>query len=136
MSPFSITDLSRRESQIMEIVYRLGAATAAEVQAELPSPPSYSSVRKLLQVLEDKGHLCHEQSGRRYVYRPVVPKDEARRSVLREVVDTFFGGSAERAALSLLREDAAEMDDAKLDRFLELARAARDEDDEDEEEAS
>lgn len=122
MNEFSLTSLSRRESQIMEIVYRRGSATAADVQAELPDSPGYSTVRKLLQVLEQKGHLEHEESARRYVYRPTVPREEARRSVLRQVVDTFFGGSAERAALSLLNEQAATMGDDELERLVELAR--------------
>lgn len=125
MDDFSITGLSRRESQIMEIVYRRGRATAGEVQEELPEAPGYSSVRKLLQVLEEKGHLRHEEDGRRYVYLPVVPRERARRSVLRQVVDTFFGGSAERAVSSLLEEDAARMSDEELERILELARRAR-----------
>jgi predicted transcriptional regulator len=109
----------------MEIVYRRGRATAAEVQEDLPDAPGYSSVRKLLQVLEVKGHVWHEEDGRRYVYVPTVPRHQARRSVLRQVVDTFFGGSAERAVSSLLREDAGRMTDEELERILELARKAR-----------
>lgn len=125
MPSFSLTDLSRRESQIMEIVYRRGRATAAEVQEDLPDAPGYSSVRKLLQVLEEKGHLRHERDGRRYVFFPVVGREQARRSVLRRVVDTFFAGSVERAVSSLLEEDAAEMTDAELARIVELAERAR-----------
>jgi predicted transcriptional regulator len=125
MADFSIIDLSRRESQIMEIVYRRGRATAAEVQEELADAPGYSSVRKLLQVLEEKGHLRHEEEGRRYVFLPIVPRESARRSVLRQVVDTFFGGSIERAVSSLLEEDATEMTDEELARIVRLARRAR-----------
>lgn len=125
MADFSIIDLSRRESQIMEIVYRRGRATAAEVQEELADAPGYSSVRKLLQVLEEKGHLRHEEDGRRYVFLPIVPRESARRSVLRQVVDTFFGGSIERAVSSLLEEDATEMTDEELARIVRLARRAR-----------
>jgi len=125
MRQFSITGLSGRESQIMEIVYRRGRATAAEVQEDLPDAPGYSSVRKLLHVLEVKGHLRHAEDGQRYVYSPTVPRHRARRSVLRQVVDTFFGGSAERAVSSLLQEDAGRMTDKELERILELARKAR-----------
>src|SRR5437762_11606126 len=85
--------LTRRESQIMEILHRLDRATAAEVQAELPDPPGYSSVRKLLEILEKKGEVQHEQDGPRYVYAPATVKTEARRSALEALVRTFFSGS-------------------------------------------
>src|SRR3954453_11918692 len=85
--------LSRRERQIMEIVYRKGSATAAEVHAELPLAPSYSAVRALLRVLEDKGHLKHRQEGPRYVFSPTLARDRARKGALQRVLGTFFGGS-------------------------------------------
>ena len=102
-------DLGRRERQIMDAVYRLGTASAAEVRSELPDPPSYSAVRAMLRLLEEKGLLTHEQDGLRYVYRPTVAREQARRSALRHLVQTFFGGSPAQAAAALL-----EMSDAKL----------------------
>ena len=94
--------LSRRESQIMDIVYELGRARAAEVHERLPDPPSYSAVRALLRVLEEKGQLRHEQDGPRYVYLPTTPRERARESAMRRVVRTFFGGSAEHAMAALM----------------------------------
>ncbi len=102
MTPQKATQLSRRERQIMDIVYRLGAATASEVTAELPDPPSYSAVRAMLRILEDKGHLTHSVDGPRYVYAPVVPRNAARQSALKQVVRTFFDGSATDAVAALL----------------------------------
>src|SRR5258705_8327033 len=89
--------LSRRERQIMDVIYRLGRATAAEVQEALPDPPSYSSVRALLRILEEKGHLRHEQDGPRYVFLPTVPRDKARRSAPRQLVPTIFDRSTAHA---------------------------------------
>src|SRR5262245_29289550 len=94
--------LGRRERQIMEAVYRLGHATVAEVLDRLDDPPSYSAVRAMLRILEDKGHLRHEQDGPRYVYLPVVPSDKARSSILRDVVHRLFDGSTEQAVAALL----------------------------------
>src|ERR671925_464450 len=94
--------LSRRERQIMDIIYARGQATAAEVTAALPDPPSYSAVRALLRILEQKGHLRHEQDGPRYVFLPTVPRDRARRSAMRHLVRTFFDGSTEDAVAALL----------------------------------
>ncbi len=101
--------LARRERQIMDIVYRQGQATAAEVLGALPDPPTYSAVRSLLRILEDKGHLCHERRGARYVYRPTVAREQARRYAFRQLVQTFFDGSPGDAAAALL-------DDARLSR--------------------
>src|SRR3712207_242967 len=95
-------DLSRRERQIMDVVYRLERATASEVLERLPDPPSYSAVRTLLRILEEKGHLRHEQDGPRYVYLPTVPRDSAKESALRHVLRTFFDNSAEAAVAALL----------------------------------
>ncbi len=96
------SQLTRRERQIMDIVYRRGRATAAEVLAELPDPPSYSAVRALLRILEEKGYLRHQQEGPRYVFLPTLARDKARRSALKQMVQTFFDGSAEQAVAALL----------------------------------
>ena len=125
MKQSSLVQLSRRERQIMEIVYRAGRVTASEVLARLPDPPSYSAVRALLRILEDKGHLRHEVSGTRYVYLATVGKQRARRSALRSLVDTFFEGSAAKvvaALLDLSPEDLSEQELARLSRLIEQAR--------------
>lgn len=119
------TDLSRRERQIVDILYANGRATAAEVQAALPEPPSYSAVRAMLRILEDKGHVRHEQDGPRYVYVPTVARDNAKRSALRHVLQTFFDGSAEQAISALLDDRAAQLSDRELDRLAELIKQAR-----------
>ena len=121
----SLAQLSRRERQIMEIVYRAGRASATEVLAELPDPPSYSAVRALLRILENKGHLRHELSGTRYVYLATVGKERARRSALRSMVDTFFEGSASKvvaALLDLSREDLSEQELTGISRLIAQAR--------------
>src|SRR3954469_10960094 len=102
MSPSGPMDLGRRERQIMDVVYRLERATAAEVLAGLPDPPSYSAVRGMLRLLEEKGFLRHEQDGPRYVYLPTTERDEARRSALAHLLRTFFDGSRESAVAALL----------------------------------
>lgn len=117
--------LSRRERQIMDVVYRLGRATAAEVQALLPDPPSYSAVRAHLRVLEEKGHLRHEQDGPRYVFLPTVPREKARRSALRQLVQTFFEGSTAQAVAALLDAPDANMSDEELKRLARLIDQAR-----------
>lgn len=117
--------LSRRERQIMEIVYERGRATAAEVRAHMPDPPSYSAVRAMLRILEDKGHLRHEQDGPRYVFLPTVPREEARETALRKLVRTFFGGSPEGAMAALLDLEAGRLDDDALERLSELIEEAR-----------
>ncbi len=118
--------LSRRESQIMEILHRLERATAAEVQAELPDPPGYSSVRKLLEILEKKGNVQHEQDGPRYVFSPSTIKTEARRSALEQLVRTFFGGSVEETAVALLGMSERKLSPEVLKRIAaEAERASR-----------
>ncbi|HWK88621.1 MAG TPA: BlaI/MecI/CopY family transcriptional regulator, partial [Longimicrobium sp.] len=102
MTDHPASELGRRERQIMDAVYRLGRATAAEVQAELPDPPSYSSVRGMLRLLEEKGHLRHEQDGPRYVYLATAQAEEVRTSALRHMVHTFFNNSAGSAVAALL----------------------------------
>jgi predicted transcriptional regulator len=115
--------LSRRERQIMDVVYARGRATAAEVVAALPDPPSYSAVRALLRILEQKGHLRHEADGPRYVFLPTVSRDRARRSALRNLVRTFFDGSPAQAAAALL--DQANLNEADARRLSQLIEKAK-----------
>jgi predicted transcriptional regulator len=117
--------LSRRERQIMDILYRLGRATAGEVMTELSGDPSYSTVRAQLRVLEDKGHVRHDEEGLRYVYAPAVPRHAARKSALRHLVDTFFDGSSEKAVSALLGGEAARLTDAELERIAAMITKAR-----------
>lgn len=118
-------DLSRRERQILDILYERGQATAAEVQAALPAPPSYSAVRALLRILEDKRHVRHQQEGPRYVYLPTVARDNAKRSALRHMLKTFFDGSAEQAISALLDENSSQLSSAELDRLARMIDTAR-----------
>ncbi len=109
----------------MDVLYSRNGASAAEVRKQLPEPPSYSAVRALLRVLEEKGHVRHEMEGQRYVYVPVVERNQARRSVLRHLVDTFFEGSAEQAVATLLdlsKEDLTEEELGRLSRLIDRAR--------------
>jgi predicted transcriptional regulator len=115
--------LSRRERQIMDIIYTRGQATAAEVTAALPDPPSYSAVRALLRILEQKGHVRHQQDGPRYVFLPTVSRDRARRSALRNLVRTFFDGSSAQAAAALI--DQAQLSNEEFDRLAEAIEKAR-----------
>src|SRR4051812_45268672 len=123
MAARSTPQLGRRERQIMDVVFRLKRATAAEVLAELPDPPSYSAVRGMLRLLEDKGFLRHVQDGPRYVYLPTTARDEARRSALAHLLRTFFDGSRESALAALL--DDAPVDDAEYARLKALLEQAR-----------
>ena len=125
MTARHLHDLSRRERQILDILYEHGRATAAEVQDALPDPPSYSAVRALLRILEVKGHIRHEQDGPRYMYRPTVPRDNARASALKHMLQTFFDGSAEQAISALLDEGATRLSRTELDRLARLIDAAR-----------
>lgn len=117
--------LSRRERQIMDILYRRGRATAGEVMDELPGGPSYSTVRTQLRVLETKGHVRHEAEGLRYVYIPALPRHAARRSAVRHLVETFFEGSSAKAVAALLGGDAARLTDDELQRIAALIEKAR-----------
>ena len=117
--------LSRRERQIMDILYRRGRATANEVMADLPGDPSYSTVRTQLRVLESKGHVRHEEEGLRYVYLPAVARHAARRSALRHLVDTFFEGSTAKVVAALLGGDASRLSDDELDRIAGIVAKAR-----------
>jgi BlaI family transcriptional regulator, penicillinase repressor len=118
-------DLSRRERQIMDVIYRRGSATAAEVTADLPDPPTSTAVRTMLRILEDKGHLTHQQDGIRYVYRAVVDREKARESVISHVVRTFFDGSAEQAMATLIDKSGSDLTDAELARLGMLIANAR-----------
>jgi BlaI family penicillinase repressor len=121
----SLSALTRRERHIMDILFRLGRATAEEVMLAMPGEPSYSTVRTQLRVLEEKGHVRHEEQGRRFVYMPAVARSTARRSALRHVVDTFFDGSVEKVVAALLGGDAARMSDDELNRIAELVKKAK-----------
>ena len=116
--------LTRRERQIMDIMYQRGSASAAEVQRDLPDPPSYSAVRAMLRLLEEKGHLRHRQEGPRYVYDPTVPRDRARRSATRRLLDTFFEGSTAQAVATLL-ESTSDLSDEELANLADLIDKAR-----------
>jgi predicted transcriptional regulator len=123
----ALPELSRRERQIMSVVHRLGRATAAEVLASMPEPPSYSAVRAMLRILEDKGQLRHEQDGPRYVYSTTMPVERAGRSALRDVVTTFFAGSAEEAVATLIDMNERKLSGDELDRLADLINRAREE---------
>ena len=112
--------LSRRERQIMDALYRAGRATAADVQAGMPDPPSYSAVRTMLRILEEKGHVRHELDGPRYVYIPTVARDKAKRSALTHVVNTFFDGSAAQVMAALIETSPNELGDEELTRLRQL----------------
>jgi BlaI family penicillinase repressor len=117
--------LSRRERQIMDILYRRGRATASDVMADLPGEPSYSTVRTQLRVLESKGHVRHEEEGLRYIYLPAVARHAARRPALRHLVDTFFEGSTEKVVAALLGGDGSRLSDQELDRIAGIVAKAR-----------
>jgi BlaI family transcriptional regulator, penicillinase repressor len=117
--------LTRRERQIMDILYRRGRATAGEVLEELPGSPHYSTVRTQLRVLEEKGHVSHEVHGLRYVYIPAVPRRAARKSALRHLVDTFFDGSAEQVVAAVLGGESSKLSEEELDRIAELVAKAK-----------
>ena len=117
--------LSRRERQIMDLLYQLGRGTAAELMKALPGEPSDSTVRTQLRVLEAKGHVRHEEQGTKYVYFPVVPRRVVRKSALKHVVDTFFDGSVEKVVAALLGPDGGRLDDKELDRIAYIVARAR-----------
>jgi BlaI family penicillinase repressor len=121
----ALPDLSRRERQILDALYKAGRATAAEVRQAMPQAPSYSAVRTLLRILEDKGHVRHEQDGTRYVYTPTVTRERAKRSALRHVLNTFFEGSATQAILALLDEDSKRLSAEDWDRLTAMIERAR-----------
>ncbi len=120
-------NLSRRERQIMDILYQRGRASAGEILEAMPDPPSYSAVRAKLRVLEEKGHIRHEEESLRYVYIPTMPRDTARRSALRHMVSTFFEGSVEQAVAALLDLSSTDLSPKELDRISGLIAAAKEE---------
>ena len=125
MAATPLDKLSRRERQIMAVIYTRGRATAQEVMDNLDDGPGYSAVRALLRILEDKGHVKHEQDGPRYVYLPIVTREKARKSALRQLLGTFFDGSTEQAVAALLDLKSSQLDDAELDRLAKLIKRAR-----------
>jgi BlaI family transcriptional regulator, penicillinase repressor len=124
----SPSPLSRRERQIMDIIYRLGRATVSEVMEQLTGQPAYSTVRAQLRVLEEKGHVRHEEHGLRYVYLPSVPRHQVRQSALKHLVDTFFEGSAGKAVAALLGKEGFKISEEELDRISQLIEKAKKED--------
>lgn len=125
MATLKVHPLTRRERQIMDILYRRGRATAAEVMADLTGDPNYSTVRTQLRVLEEKGQVRHEEEGLRYVYSPAVPRRTARKSALRHLVDTFFDGSAEQVVGALLGGEGARVSEEELTRIAEMVAKAK-----------
>jgi predicted transcriptional regulator len=125
MTTSTSTQLSRRERQIMDVIYTKGRATVAEVRESLPDPPTYSAVRALLRILEEKGHVRHEQDGPRYVFLPTVPAEAARESALRHLLRTFFDGSAEGAVAALLDLEDSQLSAEEFQRLAEKIERAR-----------
>jgi len=117
--------LTRRERQIMDILYRRGRATAADVMDELPGDPNYSTVRTQLRVLESKGHVRHELDGVRFVYLPALPRRTARKSALKHLVDTFYEGSTEKVVAALLGGETSRLSEDELERIAELVEKAK-----------
>jgi BlaI family transcriptional regulator, penicillinase repressor len=120
--------LSRRERQIIDILYQRGKASASEVREAMPDAPSYSAVRAMLRVLEDKGHVKHQAEGLKYVYVPTVARDKAKRSAVKHVLDTFFSGSTEQIVAALLDVSATRLTREELDRMSEMIEKAKRED--------
>jgi BlaI family penicillinase repressor len=117
--------LSRRERQIMDILYRAGKASGSDVLNAMPDPPSYSAVRAMLRVLEEKGHVKHQEEGLKYVYAPVVARDKAKRSAVKHVMETFFNGSAEQIVAALLDVSSTRLTRDELDRMAEMIEKAK-----------
>jgi BlaI family penicillinase repressor len=120
--------LSRRERQIMDTLYRRGKSSASEVRDAMPDAPSYSAVRAMLRVLEDKGHIRHQAEGLKYVYLPIVPRDKAKRSAVKHLVDTFFKDAPDQVVAALLDVSSTRLTRAELDRMAEIIERARRED--------
>ena len=123
----SLSTLSRRERQIMDILYRLGKASAAEVREAMEDAPSYSAVRAMLRVLEEKGEIKHHEEGLKYVFVPVVGRDKAKRSAVKHMLDTFFGGSPEQAVAALLDVSSTKLTREELERMSKLIEQAKQE---------
>jgi predicted transcriptional regulator len=127
ITPLNPLDVGRRERQLVEVVYRLGRASVSDVRDALPDPPSYSAVRAMLGKLVAKGHLAQEVDGPRYLYRPAVPAERARKTAMRQLVDTFFDGSVERAVVALANLSNTDVDPDRLDELAKRIRSARQE---------
>ena len=121
----ALSDLSRRERQVMDILHRRGEATVAEIMADLPDPPTYSAVRSVLRILGEKGLIRYQEDGPRYVYSPAQPAETARESALAHLVRTHFAGSPEQAVTALLRMSDVDVSDAEVARLRERIRRAR-----------
>ena len=121
----SLNELSRRERQIMDVLFRMGQATVSDVQEAMTDPPSYSAVRAMLRILEEKGHARHEQDGPRYLYKPAVARERAKRSAMRHLLHTFFDGSHEEAMAALLDEASTSVSDEELERLAKLIEQRR-----------
>ncbi len=119
------SDLSRRERQIMDAVYRLGRATAAEIRGAMDNPPTYTAIRTLLGILHEKGHVRYDSDGTRYVYEPVIPKAEMGKTAIDGVLATFFDGSIERVVATLLDREESQVTQEQLDRLAALIDEAR-----------
>jgi predicted transcriptional regulator len=117
--------LSRRERQIMDIIYQRGQATAAEVLENLPNPPGYSAVRAMLRLLEEKGYLKHEQDGPRYLFKPTLAREKARKSAMKQMLETFFDGSTEQAVAALLNLSKSKLGKEELDRLSRMIETAK-----------
>jgi len=122
-----MTDLSRRERQIMDFLYQRGRAAVGDVMQGIPDPPSYSAVRAMLRTLEEKGHVRHIEDGRAYIYEPIVQKDTARQGALTHLLKTFFDGSTEKAVAALLDLKSQQLSKDELDRVAKLVEAAKSE---------
>lgn len=125
MTKKSHINLSRRERQIMDIIYEVGQSAAQDVLDRLPNPPSYSAVRAMLRLLEEKGYLKHEQDGPRYVYLPTLARDKARTSAMKQMLKTFFDDSAEQAVAALLDIQRSRLTAEELDRLSQIISEAR-----------
>jgi predicted transcriptional regulator len=123
--PTDLPQLSKRERQIMDVVYRLGRATAAQVRDGLPDAPTYTTVRGLLRILEQKGHLRHEEEGTKFVYSPSLSRQRAGASILSHIVKTFFDGSPSNAMAAMLGGAGSSVNEAELERLSELVTAQR-----------
>jgi BlaI family transcriptional regulator, penicillinase repressor len=125
MSKDTHAHLSRRERQIMDIVYQRGRASAQEVLDSLPDPPSYSAVRAFLRILEEKGHVKHEEAGARYIFEPIHPRENAGLTALQRVVRTFYEGSVSKAVAALVDSKDARLPEEELKRLRALIRQTR-----------
>ncbi len=109
----------------MDVIYQRGQATAAEVQENMPDPPGYSAVRAMLRLLEEKGYLLHEQDGPRYIFKPTLAREKARKSALKQMLETFFDGSTEQAMAALLNLSKSKLSDEELDRLSQMISTAK-----------